>query len=454
MPKLSRNFRLFFALISDSVRVLIPFILVGAVFFYIAWQFVEPAPPSQFTLATGGTGGAYEQTGKRYADSFAASDFTLTLVNTAGSVDNWQRLLNGEVDAALVQSGTLPEHQDIALEAVVSIALEPLFVFYRPERVNLSDTVFLSRLDQLNGMRIAIGGEGSGTQKLILMLLEAAGLTDVYEARAQLVELGGQPAAEALQSGDLDAAAFVMAPDAPLMALLLSDPELQVMNFSRAPALERRFPFLTQVTLHQGVVDLQANLPVRDIQLIAPATYIAIRQGVHQSIVQLLIEAAKADQNRIHLVADSNEFPSLLYTDLPIASDAQYFYERGPNILHRHFPFWLASLIDRMAILIIPLLAVLIPLMRMAPPAFRWRIRRRIYRWYKRLRLIDDDLAKANVPIELIESDLALVRQFENEVADTVVPLSYMEEFYNLRLHVAYIRGRLEDRLNAERNNE
>lgn len=447
MPKLPRNVRLFFALISDSIRVLIPFILVGAVFFYIAWQFVEPAPPNHFTLATGGVGGAYEQTGQRYADSFAASDFELELLNTAGSVENWQRLLEGEVDAALVQSGTLPELDDIPLEAVVSIAHEPLFVFYRPERINLSDTEFLSRLDQLNGLRIAIGGEGSGTRQLALMLLEAAGLVDLYHAKQQLIELGGQAAADALQAGDLDAAAFVMAPDAPMMAELLADPELQVMNFSRASALERRFPFLTQVTLYQGVVDLQANLPVRDIQLIAPATYIAIRQGVHQSIVQLLIEAAKADQKRINLVADINTFPSLLYTDLPVSSDAQYFFERGPNILHRHFPFWIASLIDRMAILIIPLLAILIPLMRMAPPAFRWRIRRRIYRWYKRLRVIDDDLSNPDLPLELLQSDLEQVRQFEMEVADTIVPLSYMEEFYNLRLHVAYIRSRLEERI-------
>lgn len=450
MPKLPRNLRLFFALIGDSIRVLIPFILLGAVFFYIAWQFVEPAPPKHFTLATGSIGGAYEQIGKRYAESFAASDFELKRLNTGGSVDNWQRLLDGDVDAALVQSGTLPDQDDLPFEAVVSIALEPLFVFYRPERINLADTELLSRLDQLSGMRIAIGGEGSGTQQLIMLLLDAAGLTEIYDSRThstELVKTGGQAAADALQSGELDAAAFVMAPDAPLMAELLADPELRVMNFSRASALERRFPFLTQVTLYQGVVDLQTNIPAHDIQLIAPATYIAIRQGVHQSIVQLIIEAAKKDQKRINLVAETNLFPSLLYTDIPIASDAQYFYERGPNILHRHFPFWVASLIDRMAILIIPLLAVLIPLVRMAPPAFRWRIRRRIYRWYKRLRVIDDDLSKPDLPLELIQSDLDLVRQFENEVADTIVPLSYMEEFYNLRLHVAYIRSRLEERI-------
>lgn len=444
-----RNLRLFFALISDSIRVLIPFILLGAVFFYIAWQFVEPAPPSRFTLATGGSGGAYEQTGQRYAKSFADSGFELELINTAGSVDNWQRLLNGEVDAALVQSGTLPEGDALPLEAVVSVALEPLFVFYRPEAVNLSDTQELARLDQLSGLKVAIGGEGSGTRKLVTALLDEAGLLDIALDNDLLLEQGGQQAMVLLQAGEIDAAAFVMAPDAPLMTELLSDPSLQVMNFSRAQALARRLPYLTGVTLYQGVVDLNANLPATDIQLIAPATYIAIRNDVHRSMVQLLIEAAKQDQGRINLITDNNQFPSLEQTDITISTDAQYYLERGPNILHRHLPFWLASLVDRLAILIIPLLAIMIPLMRVAPPAFRWRIRRRIYRWYKKLRIIDDDLAKPDVPLTLLQSDLELVRSFENEVADTVVPLSYMEEFYNLRLHVAYIRSRLEERIAA-----
>ena len=444
-----RNLRLFFALISDSIRVLIPFILLGAVFFYIAWQFVEPAPPSRFTLATGGSGGAYEQTGQRYAESFADSGFELELINTAGSVDNWQRLLNGEVDAALVQSGTLPEGEELPLEAVVSIALEPLFVFYRPEAVNLSDTQELARLDQLSGLKVAIGGEGSGTRKLVTALLDEAGLLDIALDHDLLLEQGGQQAMALLQAGEIDAAAFVMAPDAPLMIELLSDPSLQVMNFSRAQALARRLPYLTGVTLYQGVVDLNANLPATDIQLIAPATYIAIRNDVHRSMVQLLIEAAKQDQGRINLITDNNQFPSLQQTDIAISTDAQYYLERGPNILHRHLPFWLASLVDRLAILIIPLLAIMIPLMRVAPPAFRWRIRRRIYRWYKKLRIIDDDLAKPDIPLSILQSDLELVRSFENEVADTVVPLSYMEEFYNLRLHVAYIRSRLEERIAA-----
>ncbi|EXJ09406.1 MULTISPECIES: TAXI family TRAP transporter solute-binding subunit [Nitrincola] len=427
----------------EYLNVILPFILLGVVLFAIAWPFVEPAPPERFTLSTGASGGAYEQTGHRYIDAFEQAGFELQVLPSAGSVENWQRLLRKEVDAALVQSGTLPEGQSLQdVQAVVSIALEPLWVFYRSSVIEP-----VERLSDLGGKRIAIGAEGSGTQRLVSALLDEVGMYETLTEGTELVSLGGREAVEALRTGEVDAAAFVMSPDAPLMTDLLLDPNLQVLDFKRAQAIARRLPYLTAVVLHQGVVDLKKNLPQRDIHLLAASTYLAIHRETHRSIVQLLIEAAKRDQTRVSLLAEPGYFPSLNHIDLPIASEADYFFQRGPNILHRHLPFWLASLVDRLAILIIPLLAIMIPLFRVAPPALRWRVRRRIYRWYKKLRVIDADLMRSDTPIELIRQDLKLVSHFEDDVANTEVPLSYMEEFYNLRLHVAYIRERLERRL-------
>ena len=431
----------------EYLNVILPFILLGAVLFAIAWPFVEPAPPERFTLSTGASGGAYEQTGRRYADAFEQAGFELHIVPSAGSVENWQRLLRKEVDAALVQSGTLPEGQTLQdVQAVVSIALEPLWVFYRLDTRSATGDP-LARLSDLSGKRIAIGAEGSGTQRLVSSLLNEVGMYETLTQGTELVSLGGREAVEALRSGQVDAAAFVMSPDAPLMTDLLLDPNLHVLDFKRAEAIARRLPYLTAVVLHQGVVDLKKNLPQRDIHVLAASTYLAIHRETHRSIVQLLIEAAKRDQTRLSLLAEPGYFPSLNHIDLPIASEADYFFQRGPNILHRHLPFWLASLVDRLAILIIPLLAIMIPLFRVAPPALRWRVRRRIYRWYKKLRVIDADLMRSDTPVELIQQDLKLVSHFEDDVANTDVPLSYMEEFYNLRLHVAYIRERLERRL-------
>ncbi|WP_151702748.1 TAXI family TRAP transporter solute-binding subunit [Nitrincola alkalilacustris] len=432
----------------EHLKVTLPIVLILAVVAFIAWQFVEPAPPQHVRFATGSAGGAYESLGQRYAADFARNGISLEPVASAGSVENWQLLLSEEVDAAIVQGGTAPTGAGDTLQAVASVAYEPLFVFYRTDSLSLPATPELTqaeRLQQLDGLKVATGGEGSGTRLLVETLLAEAGMPE--SLKIEQVAVGGRAAADALLQGEIDAAAFVMSPSAPMIQELLSAPELSLIDFALAQALSYRLPYLTPVTLYQGVIDPAQDLPPRDIRMVAPASYLVVRRDTHRSVVQLLMEAAKSDQGQSNLITRPGVFPSLLYTDIPVAAEAEYFFERGPNILHRHLPFWLASMVDRLVILIIPLLVILIPLLRIAPPALRWNIRRRIYRWYSKLKIMDATLARNDVPLELLQSDLRLIRTLEDEVGKTEVPLSYMEEFYNLRLHVSYIRRRLEERI-------
>ncbi len=422
--------------------------LAGVVALAVAWQFVEPAPPTQVRLATGAPGGAYEQVGNRYRDWFAEKGMRLEPVVTAGSMENWDLLLAGEVDAALVQGGTAPPGAGLQLEAVVSIAFEPLFLFYRRDGIGAASGVeAASRLEALTGMRIAIGAEGSGTRSLVQTLLAEIGLDErLAETGTELLSLGGAAAVEALRAGTIDAAAFVMAPQAPLVRQLLATDGLGLVDLAQARSFARRLPYLSSVTLYEGVADPGLNLPPADLRMVAPATYIVVRRDTHRSVVQLLIEAAQRDRT-IHLVGTGNEFPSLDYTDIPVGEDARYFFERGPNFLHRHLPFWAASLLDRLAILIIPLLTVIIPLFRIAPAALQWSVRRRIFRWYRQIRVIDEEIVQRGVPRARLEADLALLERLDQDVSATEVPLSYMEEFYNLRLHIAYMRQRVKDAL-------
>ncbi|MCA1791953.1 MAG: ABC transporter substrate-binding protein [Thioalkalivibrio sp.] len=151
--------------------------LVGVIALAVAWQFVDPAPPTQVRLATGAPGGAYEQVGSRYRSWFAEKGMGLEPVVTAGSMENWGLLLADEVDAALVQGGTAPPEAGLQLEAVVSIAFEPLFLFYRRDRIGAENSDGAAdRLEALAGMRIAIGAEGSGTRSLVKTLLAEIGL--------------------------------------------------------------------------------------------------------------------------------------------------------------------------------------------------------------------------------------------------------------------------------------
>ncbi len=422
--------------------------LAGIIVLAVAWQFVEPAPPTEVRLATGAPGGAYEQIGGRYGTWFAEKGMRLEPVVTAGSMENWDLLLSGEVDAALVQGGTAPQEAGLQLEAVVSIAFEPLFLFYRQDGMGAErGDGTANRLEALAGMRIAIGAEGSGTRRLVKTLLTEIGLDErLAETGTELLSMGGAAAVEALRTGNIDAAAFVMAPEAPLVRQMLATEGLGLVDLSQTRSFARRLPYLSSVTLYEGVADPGLNLPPADLRMVAPATYIVVRRDTHRSVVQLLIEAAQRDQT-VHLVGTGNEFPSMNYTDIPVGEDARYFFERGPNFLHRHLPFWAASLLDRLAILIIPLLTVIIPLFRIAPAALQWSVRRRIFRWYRQIRVIDEEIVAGGVPRARLESHLALLERLDQDVSATEVPLSYMEEFYNLRLHIAYMRQRVKDAL-------
>ena len=297
--------------------------------------------------------------------------------------------------------------------------------------------------DLLTGRRVAAGPAGSGTAQLARHLLTEWGIAD------GITDPGpdaNEDALAALDRGDCDAGFFVLAPDAPKVADLLADPELVLVGLAQARGLAQRTAYLSPVTLARGVIDPARDLPSADLPTVAPTAYLAVRADTHRAVVQLLVRAAVEDQHP-QLVGAPNMFPTLERADLPVAEEARYFYERGPNVLYRTFPFWIASTIDRMTILLIPMLTVLIPLFRIAPPTLRWRIRRRIYRWYRQLRVIDDDLGRKDLPAERLAADRDQLRELDDEVSETDVPLSYMEEFYNLRLHIAYMRRRVDERL-------
>ncbi len=418
---------------------------VVAVVVAVAWQFVEPAPPGKVVIATGAASGAYHAVAREYAGLFEAAGFELLVRETAGSVENYALLTTPDsgVEVAIVQGGTAPEElvRSEELTALASLYLEPLWVFYRGEPG-------LGRLARLAGRRIAVGAEGSGSRALALALLKAGGATG-ESSGTTLVELGGDEAAAALREGSVDAALFVMAPTAPLLTELLATPGLQLMSFEQAQAHARRLRFLSPVTLYRGSMDLVRDLPHRDVQLVAPAAVLVARKKVHPAVVELLTEAALKAHREGDLLSEPGTFPSTTLTALPVNEQARYYLEHGPSFLRRVLPFWLAALVNRFVVLVVPLFMVLVPLLRLTPPLYRWSMRSRIYRWYAQLREIDERVLGTTEP-EQARKDLHLIELLEHEIAGVKVPLSYMDEFYSLRLHLAYIRGRLEQSLASQ----
>jgi TRAP transporter TAXI family solute receptor len=399
--------------------------------------FVEAPPPKKVVIATGGKTGAYYQFGQRYAAELAKEGLTVEVRETKGSVENLQLLLdeNSDVDVAIIQSGVADVGERERLDSLGSLYREPLWVFYRGEPA-------LERLSQLAGKRIGIGPPGSGTYAVARALLAANGITDSKGSKTALSQEPVAAAAKALQKGELDAALFVAALEADYVKDLLKDDSVRLLSFVQHEAYHRRFRFLSQVTLPAGLVNLGENVPDKEVHLVAPTAMLVVRKGFHPALVPLFLSTATRLHGKGDELSSPGEFPTTAYTDFPVSEDARHYYRAGPPVLQRLLPFWLASLVDRLKVMLIPLVVLLMPLFRVAPPLARWRTRRKIYRWYAALREVDRKLLAGLSGSEL-DGEIARMRDIESAISLVNVPLSYSEELYHLRMHVTMMQEKL-----------
>lgn len=410
-----------------------PAILVALAGLLIAWQFVNPAPPRSITIATGQPEGAYHLYATRYAARLAELGITLHLRATAGSVENIALLQAPDkpVDLAFVQGGTGGEESTGNLVSLGSLYLEPLWVFYRGAGID--------RLTALADSKIAIGEPGSGTRSVALTLLAdnfIAADTDT------VLPLGGQAAADALLDGTIDAAFFVASPEAPLVQRLLHRQDIRLLSFARAAAYANTHHYLSAVTLPEGIIDLQANIPAHDTYLLAPTANLVARTDFHPALISLLLQIASDVHRDGSLFSRPGEFPNDRHLEFPLDRTAARFYRYGPPLLQRYLPFWTADLIDRMKVMLVPLLTLLVPLGKVMPPVYRWQVRKKIYRWYRLLRELDIDDGGAMAG-EQRDELLRRLQSIEDEVRKVTVPLSYSDELYNLRLHIDMVRRKL-----------
>lgn len=414
-------------------------ILIVGIGFVVAYQFVQPAPPSRIVITTGGEAGAYYQFAKRYAAILARDGITLEVKSSAGSLQNLERLKNDEAQIAFVQGGVVPppdagEAPDASLLSLGSAFYEPVWVFYR-------GVAPLTRLTDLKGKRIAIGQEGSGVRQLAQQLLAA----NEIEPGEHLVPLSGLKAAEELQQGRIDAAFIIAAENAPVVQVLLRSPGVRVMSFAQASAYQRRFPFLTKLTFPHGVADLVRDFPPEDIKLLAPTANLIIRDDLHPALQSLLLQAASEVHGKTGFFQDAGEFPSYKDQMLPLSPEAARYFKSGPSFLQRYLPFWLAVLVDRLIVMLVPIVALLIPLLKVAPAIYNWRVRSKVFRCYGELKFLEDDL-KNHFDAARLEEYRSRLDALDEEASELHVPLGFTDLVYTLREHVNLVRGILAKR--------
>jgi TRAP-type uncharacterized transport system substrate-binding protein len=428
--------------LRDVLLIVLPVLLIviGAIWF--ALRFINPAPPGTLVLSAASAGSPYYRDAERYQATFQRNGVKLEIRESGGSLANLKALSDSAsgVDAGFVQGGLASSKSAPGLLSVGRIAYEPLWVFY-------TESARLERLTDLKGKRILVGPAGSGTSGLALRLLSANGITG---ETATLINRELPDYVDLLANGEADAGFLVLAPEAKTIQRLLRTSGIRLMSFTNADAYTQRFPFLSRLVLHEGVVDFAANIPPNDTTLIATTTAVLVRQDVHPALVNLLAQALHEVHGQptidasgeAQLFQSAGEFPTANDPEFALSEEARRVYRSGAPFLQRYVPFWVATTVDRLTLSLVVLLPILIPLLRFAPQIYDWRIRRRIIHWYGELKRLEA-AAKGVSTLEERAAKLRELDRIEAAVDNLPIPLGFADRLYELRQHIELARRRL-----------
>ena len=413
-------------------RVVFPILLLVAAVFYVIFLFIEPSPKKELTIATSSKDSTYYTTALEYQALLAKQNVKLNILETSGSVENLDLLNSQKADIAFVQAGVIDANDNVNVESLASVHYEPLWIFYKNQGYEIEYLV------ELINKKISIGVIGSGTQYLAIQMLVDNGITT---DNASLVMDSPTNSKNQLINGKIDAMFLVSSPSSPIVVELLSDPSIELLNVKRVKAYNQKYAFLSPLVLYEGTIDLYKNVPSENKNMLSTTANLVCKKGLNDELVRIFLKQIKIVHTEKSIFQEQNQFPSLSHLDTQINAEAQNYLTSGDSWLESIFPFWVASQIDRLKLLLIPLLTLLFPLFKGVLPLYRWTIRSKIYRWYKRL----DDLENSNAskPEELKENMQKLAALKLEVQAQTKVPLSYKGEYYNLLLHIDLVSKEL-----------
>lgn len=416
--------------IKESLFVYGPGILLAIFGFLFAWRYVDPAPPYKIVLGTGSKESDYYDIGSRLAERLAGRGLEVVIKETAGSSANLGLLESSKVDIAFVQGGITPGFEEPVLKALGSMYLEPLWLL----RWESDEPV--QRLSDLKGKKLSIGAAGSGTRTLCLALLKECQV----DTENELLELGAGAAVEALLNRELDGVFLVAPPKSVHLRKALATPGVELMDFRRSTALARLHPILEEVLVPEGSLEMALNLPKQPVHLVCPAATLVVRDDFHPALVGVVLAAAREVVGKPGILSDRDQFPSPEFCSFELREEAKIFYKRGASFLYRHLPFRLAATLDRMVIMLLPFLTLLIPLAKILPAIFDWRMRSKINKQYGALLRLETRLGSS--PAEELREEM---EELEQRVEGLLtMPASYGADVHHLQVHLKTVKAKLE----------
>jgi len=440
LSRIQANFAEFFGLSRPIALITIG--LLSLVTIFAVFWFSHSAPPDTITITSGPEGSIFRANAEKYGKILARNGVKLKILPSEGSQENLKRLADPSfrVDIGFVQGGVVGELNIDKLVSLGSVSYEPLLIFYRSAEP-------FELLSQMKGKRLAIGPKGSGTQTLALALLKANGIEP--GGATVLEDMHAEDATKALIEGKVDAV-FLMGDSASIQIIrtLLRTEGVRLFDFTQADGYTRRIGYLNKLVLPRGSIDFGENIPAQDVHLISPTVDLIARENLNPAMSDLLLETATEVHGRAGLFKTLGQFPTPLEHEFRISADASRFYKSGKTFLYRYLPFWMASLVTRILVVFIPMFLVLIPGLRSIPAVYRWRMRMRIYRWYRLLLAVEEDMRVQSAP-EKQEGLIEQLHHIERQVNKMKVPASFAESFYVLRGHITFVRSQLMDSIKS-----
>ena len=417
--------------------VSIPILLLVVASFYLTSKFIEPSSKKEITITTGSIDGEYYNTALKYKEILEKQKVKVNILTSNGSMENIQLLNDKKADIAFVQNGIDSLKKQTEIKAIASIYYEPLWIFYK------NDEYKMDYLVQLITKRVSLGREKSGTEDLALKMLNDNGIN---KENTQLLNNSTEEAKDLLIKGEIDAIFIVSSPNSKTIKELLENPDIKLFNFKRAKAYSRKYTFLESTPLYEGTIDLYRNLPSEDINLLSTTANLIVRNGFSDELTRLILKEIKKVHNKKELFEAANQFPNIENLTIDINEDADRYFTYGDTWLEKIFPYWIASNIDRLSILLIPLITLMIPLSKGFFPLYRWSIRSKIYKWYEQIHKID--LIAEYESQDKLQDCLTQITILKKEIKqETKVPLSYMGEYYDLIMHLELIISKINTKL-------
>jgi TRAP-type uncharacterized transport system substrate-binding protein len=415
--------------------VRLPIALAAAVAMAWLWQAFLPLPPSELTLSSADPEGVYHAYAQRYAARFAEHGVTLRVVPSGGTEENLRRLRGEampEAQLAFAQGGIGGSPGTEARGRVQTIArvdIEPLWIFSR---------VPLDSLPQLQGLRVSLGPDGSGTRQLALRLLAQARLAPSDLGTDS--RLTGTAGAAALRQGQLDAVFLVMSANGPLVKAYLQVPGVHLVQLSRSAALIERIPALQARLLPAASIDPARRLPARDTTVLVSTASLVAQEQLHPALQRLAASVAREVHEAPGLFHRAGEFPSLRRVEYPASLQARRTLSQGLPWLERTLPFWWAQIVLRLLVVCLPIALLAWWLARMVPAWLRWLVESRLASWYGELKYIEHDLEQDTVSGLDASRHIARLRQIEERMKAFTPPDDLLPRWFTLRRHIGLVQ--------------